>query len=57
MAAKPFRVAINEALRQEMTRDERVVVIGEDVAGGRGGSAGNDEAWGGPFGIDRKSVV
>ncbi len=53
MAAKPFRVAINEALRQEMTRDERVVVIGEDVAGGRGGSAGNDEAWGGPFGMTR----
>ncbi len=53
MPAKSFRTAINEALKQEMERDSRVVIIGEDVAGGRGGSAGLEEAWGGPFGMTR----
>jgi len=31
-----YRQAINEALAQEMERDERVLVMGEDVAGGEG---------------------
>ena len=46
--------AINEALAQEMTADERVILFGEDIGGG----AGRDEdypeaadAWGGPFGV------
>jgi pyruvate dehydrogenase E1 component beta subunit len=46
--------AINEALRQEMEEDERVILLGEDIGGG----AGRDEeyppaadAWGGPFGV------
>ena len=38
MAKKSYRTAINEAIRQEMERDSRVIVIGEDVAGGQGGS-------------------
>ena len=31
-----YREAINEALAQEMERDERVIVMGEDNAGGEG---------------------
>ena len=53
MAQKTYRAAINEALKLEMRRDPRVIVLGEDVAGGRGGSAGVEEAWGGPFGMTR----
>ncbi len=53
MPKKTMREAINEALRQEMARDERVIVIGEDVAGGRGGSAGVQDAMGGVLGVTR----
>ena len=34
MSRKSFRKALNEALRHEMQKDERVIVIGEDQAGG-----------------------
>ncbi|WP_438381335.1 alpha-ketoacid dehydrogenase subunit beta [Asaia sp. BMEF1] len=53
MSRKSFRQAINEALRQEMRRDERVILMGEDVAGGKGGSAGVDDAWGGVLGVTK----
>ncbi|MFO1071343.1 MAG: thiamine pyrophosphate-dependent enzyme [Geminicoccaceae bacterium] len=46
MAKKTYRQAINEALRQEMERDHRVVLLGEDIAGGMG-APGEDDAWGG----------
>jgi len=36
MSKKTYLQAINEAVRQEMRRDPRVFVIGEDVAGGQG---------------------
>ena len=36
MAVKTIRQALKEALIQEMRRDPRVVVIGEDVSGGAG---------------------
>jgi pyruvate dehydrogenase E1 component beta subunit len=52
MSRKSFRQAINEALRQEMERDERVVVMGEDIAGGRG-SPGEQDAWGGVLGVTK----
>ena len=40
--------AVNEALRQEMERDESVIIMGEDLAGGAGRDPFED-AWGGPF--------
>ena len=53
MAKRSFREALNEAMRQEMARDPRVVLIGEDVAGGQGGSADEVEAPGGVLGVTR----
>jgi pyruvate dehydrogenase E1 component beta subunit len=47
-----FQQAINEALAQEMERDETVVIFGEDVAGGMG-SPGEDDAWGGVLGVTK----
>ena len=38
--------AINETLRQEMERDQTVIIMGEDVAGG-GGRPDKKDAWGG----------
>jgi pyruvate dehydrogenase E1 component beta subunit len=45
-----YREAINEALAAEMARDESVIVMGEDNAGGAG-SPGEDDAWGGVMGV------
>jgi acetoin:2,6-dichlorophenolindophenol oxidoreductase subunit beta len=43
-----FGQAINEAIRQEMQRDENVIVLGEDVAGAAGRAhLGLVDAWGG----------
>jgi pyruvate/2-oxoglutarate/acetoin dehydrogenase E1 component len=47
-----YRQAINEAIDGEMARDETVLVIGEDVAGGTGGM-GEMDAWGGPLGVTK----
>jgi pyruvate/2-oxoglutarate/acetoin dehydrogenase E1 component len=52
MARKSFREAINEALRLEMRRDPRVIIMGEDVAGGMG-AAGEQDAWGGVLGVTK----
>ncbi len=52
MVLKTYRQAINEALVGEMRRDADVILMGEDVAGGAGGS-GEDDAWGGPLGVTR----
>ena len=40
--------AINEALRGEMERDDSVIVMGEDIAGG-GDREDKQDAWGGPM--------
>src|ERR671911_1725464 len=47
-----YREAINEALAQEMERDESVIVMGEDNAGGEG-SPGEADAWGGVLGVTK----
>lgn len=45
--------AIGEALWQAMEADERVFLMGEDIAGGAGRDEheGGLDAWGGPFGV------
>ena len=47
-----FQQAINEALDQEMSRDESVIVMGEDVVGGQGAD-GEMDAWGGVLGVTK----
>ncbi|MFT4581378.1 MAG: pyruvate/2-oxoglutarate/acetoin dehydrogenase E1 component [Gammaproteobacteria bacterium] len=47
-----YQTAINEALDQEMARDETVIVMGEDVVGGTGAS-GEMDAWGGVLGVTK----
>ena len=52
MPKKSYRQALNEAMAQEMRRDENVIVMGEDIAGGKG-APGEDDAWGGPLGVTK----
>ncbi|EST15115.1 2,6-dichlorophenolindophenol oxidoreductase subunit beta [Pseudomonas putida S610] len=47
-----YQQAINEALAQEMRRDDTVFIIGEDVAGGAG-APGEEDAWGGVLGVTK----
>jgi acetoin:2,6-dichlorophenolindophenol oxidoreductase subunit beta len=47
-----YQLAINEALDQEMARDETVIIMGEDVVGGTGAS-GEMDAWGGVLGVTK----
>lgn len=51
MAKMTFREAITDAMRVEMRLDPTVILIGEDVAGGRGGSGGEGEKSGGVMGL------
>ena len=52
MSIKTFRQALNEALHLEMSRNKNVIVFGEDVCGGTGGT-GEKDAWGGAFGVTK----
>lgn len=52
MPIKTFRAALNEALHQEMARDPRTIVLGEDITGGKG-AKGEKDAWGGAFGVTK----
>jgi pyruvate/2-oxoglutarate/acetoin dehydrogenase E1 component len=47
-----YRMALNEALFQEMRRDPKIIILGEDVAGGMG-APGVQDTWGGPFGVTK----
>src|SRR5215467_6464477 len=52
-----FREAINEALAQEMERDPKVVLMGEDVAGGAAVPGfEREDAWGGVLGVTKGLV-
>lgn len=53
MPQKSMRDAINEALHAEMARNPAIIVLGEDVSGGAGGSSGQREASGGIFGVTK----
>lgn len=47
-----MKMAINEAIDQEMTRDPSVIMLGEDIVGGMGGG-GEKDAWGGVLGVTK----
>ena len=45
-----FVQAVNEAFRQEMSRDPTIIIMGEDIAGGAGREdQGIADSWGGVF--------
>lgn len=51
-----FMNAINEALDQAMEKDENVLLLGEDIAGGAGVphlEENNEDAWGGVMGVTK----
>ncbi|MEM1104701.1 MAG: alpha-ketoacid dehydrogenase subunit beta [Pseudomonadota bacterium] len=50
MAKRTYLSAINEALAQEMERDNSIVLLGEDIAGGHASSGGPGKV-GGVFGV------
>ena len=52
MAVKTLIEAIRDGLREEMERDERVIIFGEDV-GPRGGVFGVTDGFNKQFGADR----
>ncbi|WP_054636032.1 alpha-ketoacid dehydrogenase subunit beta [Thalassobacillus sp. C254] len=52
-----FADAINEALQQAMRKDENVILMGEDVAGGANvDHLQDEEAWGGVMGVTKGLV-
>src|SRR3954454_20349242 len=47
-----YQQAVAEAIAAEMERDETVVIMGEDIAGGMG-APGEQDAWGGVLGVTK----
>ena len=47
-----LKLAINEAIDQEMQRDPSVIMMGEDIVGGAG-AGGEMDAWGGVLGVTK----
>ena len=62
VTAAPTRImsygeAVNEAIRIAMREDPRVILMGEDVAGGADvDHLINEDAWGGPMGVTKGLV-
>ena len=48
-----IREAINLTLHEEMARDKRIIVLGQDVASGQGGVYGITAGLSEKFGIER----
>lgn len=49
--------AINEAMQTAMTNDDKVILLGEDIAGGaKVDGFENEDAWGGVFGVTKGLV-
>ena len=48
-----YRDALNQAMHEEMQRDPTVIILGEDVSGGAGGTSGERDAAGGIFGVSK----
>ena len=49
-----FMKAINEALDMAMAKDDKIILLGEDIAGGvkvKHLEEQNEEAWGGVMGV------
>ena len=57
MPIKAARDALNEAMHHEFARDPNVFAIGEDIAGGRGGSSNDIGCVGGIFGVTKGLVA
>eukprot|EP01034_Spumella_vulgaris_P003048 gene3048-3934_t len=51
-----YQQAINEALAQEMRRDQSVFIIGQDVSGGTG-APGEQDAWGGVLAVTARTAA
>ena len=52
-----YAQAINEAMRLEMRRDPRIILLGEDVAGGAGViNFESEDSWGGVLGVTKGLV-
>jgi pyruvate dehydrogenase E1 component beta subunit len=52
-----YREAINEALRQELRRDPRVILMGEDITGAaQSDDPAHLDPWGGPLGVTKGLV-
>ena len=53
MTILTVKEAINQALVESFTNDKNVILMGEDIAGGKGREQyqGTQDAWGGPFGV------
>lgn len=47
-----MKMAVNEAIDQEMARDHSVIMMGEDIVGGAG-TQGDMDAWGGVLGVTK----